>query len=108
MAEPHPPPPARVEVQLEGRWESVDDAPIVLGNQLHAQVFQGNAILTFGQVAPPLFAGTPEQQAARTRELESIPVRTLARLAVPIGPLREIIEALQTTLASLEVEAGRG
>lgn len=108
MAEPRQPQTAKVEVELEGRWQGADDVPIVLANQLAAQGFQGNAILTFGQVAPPLFAGTPEQQAAQARELESIPVRTLARLVIPAGQLREIVETLQTTLATLDAEAPKG
>lgn len=108
MAEPRQPPTSPLEVQLQGHWESADDVPIVLANQLLAQVIHGNAVLTFGQAVPPVLGGTPEQQAAQARELESIPIRTLARFAVPIGPLREIAAALQSTLAALDAEARQG
>jgi len=95
-------PPQIAQIELEARWTGVDDVPIVLANQLVAQFVEGNAILTFGQVAPPALAGTPEQQAEQAAQIQAVPIRTLARFAVPPHRLPEFSEALRKTVAALE------
>ncbi len=102
MASEQPQDPQSPQVQLEGRWVDVDEVPILLANQLVAQVFQGHIQLTFGQVGIPPLTGSPEEQAAQANQLEFLPIRTVARFSVPAAPFREMAQTLRSVADALD------
>lgn len=88
--------PESLQPRLE--WHPADEIPFLFVNQLIAQVNQGEVFLTFGQVSPPVILGTPEEQRRQLSELESVPVRPIARLSMTPERLEEIIGVLVHTV----------
>lgn len=84
-------------------WDGVEDVPLVLVNQVLGQVGQqGEVILTFGQLTPPLLLGTPEQQAEQANEIPFVSVKSVARLALTKEGLDDLIRVLRITQENYE------
>jgi hypothetical protein len=80
----------------------------VFANQFLSQVYEGNVVLTFGQAGPPLCSALPSSRQRRHRRSSSCRIRTLARFAVSPRSLRELADALRTTVEALDaLEAHR-
>jgi hypothetical protein len=96
-----PDPPQTVEVPLS--WVGFDEVPIAYANQFLVQ-FQPEEgfVLGVGQATPPAIIGTPEQIAAQAAQVEFIPVRTLARVAMTRPKMEELIAALEATLRNFD------
>lgn len=92
------------ELETELRWLGLDEIPFVFVNQLLAQVNQGEVFLTFGQVNPPVILGTPEEQEKQVRGIESVPVRTVARVNMTAERLADVVAVLTETLARHEAQ----
>lgn len=84
--------------ELSGVWVGIDDTPIVFANQFLGSVFEGEVVLTLGQATPPALLGTPEQQLEQARQLNFIPIRPIARVAMNLARLQELIGILQQTV----------
>ncbi len=97
-------PPQSIQLQLA--WVGYDETPIVYANQFLIQ-FQpeGSFVIGIGQATPPALVGTPEQIAAQLAELEFVPVRPLARVAITEAKIRELIQALSANLQNFEHHA---
>jgi hypothetical protein len=79
-------------------WDGVEDVPLTLANQVLAQVgHQGEVILTFGQITPPILVGKPEQQAAQAEEIPFVAVKPVARVALTKAGLDDLVRVLQAT-----------
>jgi hypothetical protein len=79
-------------------WEGIEDLPILLANQVIGQVGQhGEVILSFGQTAPPVLLGDPEQQREQAKEIPSVPIKPVARLALTREGLDDVIRILNET-----------
>jgi hypothetical protein len=87
------------QFRLQMIWVGVDDAPILFVNQMLGQVDDhGEIILTFGQAAPPVTLGTPEQQAEQMQAAPFVQVRPVSRLSLPKTRAEELVRVLQKTL----------
>lgn len=93
--------PPSIDVPLA--WVGYEEVPIAYANQFLIQ-FQPDAsfVVGVGQATAPALIGTPEQVAQQAAEIEFVPVRTLARIAMTEGKLRELIAALEANLANFE------
>jgi hypothetical protein len=89
--EPEQPPITPFDKPLQGRWPAPDDLTAVFANQMALQFLQGSVVLTFGQLAPPVLSGLPEEQRAQSEEFAEVPIRSLGKFVVPL-------EAFQQTL----------
>jgi hypothetical protein len=84
-------------------WDGVEDVPLVLANQVLGQVgHQGEVILTFGQITPPILQGTLEQQAEQASEIPFVSVKPMARVALTKAGLDDLIRVLQATQKNYE------
>lgn len=94
-------PSQTLEVPLS--WVGYDETLIAYANQFIVQ-FQPDAgfVLGLGQATPPAVMGTPDQVAEQVAQIEFIPVRTLARVAMTEAKLRELIAALEANLQNFE------
>jgi hypothetical protein len=88
----------RQEAVLPIRWMGTEDIPIVFVNQVLGQVGrQGEVVLSFGQITPPALLGTPEQQREQAKDIDFLPVKPVARLALTRVGLDDLIRVLQQT-----------
>jgi hypothetical protein len=79
---------------------------MLLVNAFVAQVSQAEVILTAGQIQPPMiFPGTPEETAARADSVQFVEARVVARLGFTRPRLKELIAALETTLANYDKQS---
>ena len=79
-------------------WDGIENVPIMLTNQALGQVGQqGEVILTFGQLAPPVLAGDPDQQREQAKGIPFIPIKPVARLALTRAGLEDLIRVLKET-----------
>ena len=79
-------------------WDGVENLPILLANQVIGQVGQqGEVILSFGQAAPPILIGDPEQQLEQAREIPFISIKPVTRLALTRDGLDDLIRVLNET-----------
>ncbi len=89
--------------QLPVRWVGAEDAPLLFVNQVLGQVGQqGEVVLTFGQLIPPAFFGTPEQIAEQAQDMTHVPVQTAARLVITREGLDQLIQVLGQTVENYE------
>ena len=90
-----------MEVPLS--WVGYDDVPIIYANQFLIQ-FQPEEgfVMAVGQATAPALIGTPEQIAAQAQQIEFVPVRTLARVAMTRPKLAELIAALEANLSTFD------
>lgn len=100
-----PPQFAQVQVQVQAHWVEPDGTLAVVANQLVAQLFQGNVLLTFGQVVPPAIAGTPQQQMEQAQGMD-LKIDTLARFVIAPEPFREMTKAFQQCLDAMNMQEG--
>jgi hypothetical protein len=85
-------------IQIGLSWEGVEDLPMLLVNQVLGQVGQqGEVILTFGQVAPPILMGDLDQQRERAQGIPFVPIKPVARLALTRAGLDDMIHILNQT-----------
>ena len=86
------------EIKVRLRWDGVEDEPIVLVNQVIGQFGQyGEVILTFGQTAPPILLGDRDEQREQAKDIQSVPVKPVARLALTRAGLDDVIRILNET-----------
>ena len=80
-------------------WVGVEDTPIVFANQILSQLDDaGEAILMFGQAAPPILIGTPEEQLQQAQSVPFIQVRPTARVSLSRPRLEQLAGVIQQTL----------
>lgn len=75
-------------------WENVEGVPVLFANQFIIQHLQDEFVLTVGQMVPPPLLGNEREREAQLRQLEGVPVRTLARIAFTRAGLTELVQAL--------------
>ncbi len=69
---------------------------------------QDEFILILGQVAPPLFAGTPEEQLVKLRTVTSVRSNVVARFALTRTRLDELIATLEDIRTRADASRPRG
>jgi hypothetical protein len=86
------------QVEIRVLWDGIEAVPIMLANQALGQIGQqGEVILTFGQIAPPALTGDPDQQRQQAKEIRSLAIKPVARLAVTRAGLDDLIRILSET-----------
>jgi hypothetical protein len=89
-------------------WTDFGDSPIVFANHFLVHHQPDEFVLSLSQVTGLPLTGSAEQVAARTRELGSTPVRTLARVALTRRRVTELIALLQARLEEHDQLLGDG
>jgi hypothetical protein len=88
----------RTGVNVPVIWDGIEDVSLAFANQVLGQVGpQGEVILTFGQITPPILVGKPEQQAAQVEEIPFVAVKPVARLALTKAGLDDLVRVLRAT-----------
>jgi hypothetical protein len=83
------------ERELPLIWENVEDVPVYYANQYICQFSQDEFILTIGQMVPPALLGDQEQRERQLEQLEHVPIKPLARVALTYARLVELINVLE-------------
>ena len=84
-------------------WDGIENVPLALANQVLGQVgVQGEVILTFGQITPPILVGKSEQQVSQAQEIPFVAVKPVARLALTKAGLDDLVRVLQATQKNYE------
>jgi hypothetical protein len=89
---------SRVQVTLQIEWVPPPDHLIVSANLFNVVETAEGVLLSVGQVDHPLLIGSPEDQAEQARAMETIHVRTLARLLLHPDRAVELHRALGEVL----------
>jgi hypothetical protein len=95
--------PEGVEVPLA--WLGPEDVPILYANAIVAQFEQSldAFILTIGQMTPPALVGrTPDEIREQLEQLTFVPVKPVARFALSLSKMREVVATLQANLDQYE------
>jgi hypothetical protein len=90
-------------VSLPLVWQSPEETAIQFVNQVVIQAQGDEFILMFGQQAPPLTFGSPEERADQASRLGYVPVRVAARLGMP----RKRFKEFANLVARMLVEYGQ-
>jgi hypothetical protein len=94
-------------IKLPLVWVDLEDADTRTVNQLLVQYHEGEFILTFGHVTPPLLLGTPEENAAQAKDIPYVAVKVVSKLAATPRKAQEFIEAMQKVLTGYEQQRER-
>lgn len=94
-------------IEIPVVWVGADDDAIVAVNQFaltdHYQFEE--SVLTLGHLAPPLFTGSPDQQLAHARDIESVPIRTIVRVSMSRVVARQLRDAFVQHINHIEERA---
>lgn len=83
-------------------WVGVEDTPAITSNRFLSQFEADQFFVSFGQVAPPVVIGTPEEQLQQIERLGYVPIKTVARVALTPQRMRELILVLEMNLENYE------
>jgi hypothetical protein len=93
------------EVSLRLRWVGTEEVPIQFVNRFTGQPGElGEVVVILGQAALPPFLGTPEQQAEQARQVEYVPIKTIARIALTRTGAEQLATMLRTIAQALAQE----
>jgi len=86
--------PQQVEVSLD--WTAAIDLPIFYATSFVASPLgPDELVLNIGQVLPPIFTGTQEQQSSQAHRLKSVKVNPVAKILLNPNRIRELIKVLE-------------
>jgi hypothetical protein len=88
-------------------WVDVEEAETRAANQLIVQHHEGEFILTFGHLTPPLLMGTPEENAAQAKTIPYVAVKVVAKMSSTPAKVGEFIEAMQKVLTGYNEQQKR-
>ena len=94
--------------QVAISWKGMEDVPILLANQFIVQHWEGDFVITAGQLTPPPILGTIEERRDQAKGIMSVPVNVVARLSLNPGRMRELIGALTENLSRYEQRETQG
>jgi len=89
---------AEEQISIPAAWIGLEDTPILLANQFMSQFAQHEFIVAFGQASPPILLGTQEQRTQQLKQINFIPIKTIARLGFTRTRLQELVTVLQQNL----------
>lgn len=85
-------------------WVGLEELPIAYANQFVIQ-FEADAsfVLSIGQVTGPALLGeSPEEIQRQAEQIEFVPVRPIARIAMTQKKVQELIGVLEANLKNFE------
>jgi hypothetical protein len=86
--------PQQVEVSLD--WTAAIDLPIFYATSFVASPLgPDELVLNIGQVLPPIFTGTQEQQNRQAHGLKTVKVNPVAKILLNPNRIRELIKVLE-------------
>lgn len=99
-------------LQVATAWDdAIETMPTLAANVFSVQVTGAGApeevVMSVGYAAPPVLAGTPEEQQRQAASLESVTIRPVVRLSMTPGRLRELLTVLQGVADGLQNAAPR-
>ena len=97
MEAPVPPSEAE-EMRVPIVFQGIDDVPVLFCNQLVVQHQQNEFVITFGQLAPPILLGTPEERREQAKQVPYVAVKVVARIGLTSDRMVEFIKAMQDNL----------
>ena len=86
-------------------WMSPEDVPILFANAFVCQFDQtlDSHLITIGQITPPaLIRATREELRAQAEQVQFVPVKPVARLAVSPARLQELLAILHANVDQLD------
>jgi hypothetical protein len=99
-------PAAGISMEIPIDWSAADEVTAAFANQVLIQSAGDEIYIAFGQVTPPVVTGTPEEQRAKAGSIDTVQVKVVARVAMSPARLRELFDALATSLASRAPQDG--
>lgn len=105
--------PTEGTMQVPTAWDpAVQTMPTFAANTFSMQVTGAGGpeeiVVSIGYAAPPVFAGTIEEQMRQAASLEAVLIRPVVRLSITPGRLRELLEVLQTVVSGLDGQSENG
>ena len=92
-------PDERQGISIPLAFSGMEETPILYVNHFITQrQREGAVVLIASQLTPPLLLGTEDDQRRQAEQVDYVPVRTVARLAVTPSSLRELVRVLQAAL----------
>jgi hypothetical protein len=89
--------------QIEAVWAGVDEVAPVAANQFLCQFAgEGEAILTFGHVSPPVLRGSPEERLDEARRISSLPIHVVGRFGLTRVRLEELRLVVEEALGAYD------
>ena len=80
--------------EMEKRWVRLETVPIVPPDEIHFAVTASGVIMSFGQIAVPVFIGTDEEQLQQAQAQKIVPIQPLARMLLQVKQIDAMIAAL--------------
>lgn len=96
MREEQQQPPQEKLVRVE--WHVPDNIISQYANNVFVQQGQYEFVISFFETQLPMILGTPEENRAQLMQLESVRAECVARIVVAPDLVKQIIQALQTSL----------
>lgn len=89
-------------VNLPLGWYESEELPYLWANQAMIQIGSPKELLlSFGQVRPPVFTGTSQEQHQQAESLTSVPCKIIGRVSIGIDSAAELFKILDTTLKAM-------
>jgi hypothetical protein len=92
--------PDSVEIPIT--FVGAEEIPMLAANSFVIQRQADEYMLTLGHIMPPLFVGTPIEQARQAAQLPFVPVQVLGRYSLTRQRLEELVTTLQDNLKKTE------
>lgn len=91
-----------LKIALPVTWPGLEDLPLIYANQFVVSHGAGEIFVYIGSITPPLILGTPEEQFNQLQAITEVPAKPVARLALSLDRLRELVNLLQDHLKLIE------
>lgn len=88
-------------------WGPTERAPVSSANVFLSQFANDLFILTMGMVVPPpIIEDDPEERRRKASEITDVPAVVVARAALTVGSMRQLVGILQDNLRKYEEAYG--
>ena len=79
-------------------WSESVDLPTVYANQLFIQYTNNEFFLIFGELMPPIAAGSQDERRKKLESLSGITIRPVVKLAISPPAMLRMAEAVQENM----------
>ena len=86
------------KIELHYEWNIPDDIVARYATNMVVQRTEHEFIISFFEVKPPLFLGSPEEIIEQTKKLDSVRANCVAQVIVAADKMPSFIEDLETNL----------
>lgn len=89
-------------------YVGMEDVPVLYANNFVIQTYEGDSILTIGQLSPPLLLGSDEERLRQVDQVSYVPVKVIARLSLSRARIQELLEVLSAHIERQEAQKPGG